>query len=544
MFFASFDFLAGVPLQSANILGMENIAKTSTTTESTWQERALKAEARVEFLVQEIGYLKAQMRVLQMKRFGSSSEKTNKDQMQLFFNEAEATARPLVPEPDLITVPEHKRAKKKRKRTLDLDGLPQNIIEYRLPEEELACSCCGNERHIMGSDKTCELRFVPAEISVDVHVQYLYSCRHCEGHGDGSSPVVIAAPKPNRAFLGSIASPSLVSHIIEEKYVKAVPLYRQEQQWIRQGTAISRQNMSNWVLHAADNWLKPIYDAMKTVLRQQDIVHVDETSVQVLSEKGKKAQSKSYMWLYSTGRYGPPIVLFEYQPSRAAKHPLKFLKGFKGYLSSDGYAAYKKIPNTINVGCWAHARRRFDEAVKAAGKGAKNSKAKEGLKFCNQLFTIEKELANCEPEKRYDQRLQHSKPVLELFLVWLKEINEVCVQKSHLGKAINYCLDQWETLNNFLLDGRLEIHNNRAERSIKPFVIGRKNFLFCVTPRGADASAITYSVVESAKANGLKPFEYIEYLLTQLPNSTSQELKKYLPWSEDIPEQCRTLKTK
>ena len=249
---------------------MKNIAETPATTESTWQKRALKAEARVEFLVQEIGYLRAQMRVQQMKRFGSSSEKTNKDQMQLFFNEAEATAKPLVPEPDLITVPEHKRAKKKRKRTLDLDGLPQNIIEYCLPEEEPACSCCGNKRHIMGSDKTRELRFVPAEVSVDVHVQYLYSCRHCEDHGDGST--VAAAPKPERAFPGSIASPSLVSHIIEKKYVKAMPLYRQEQQWIRRGTAISRQNMSNWVLHAADNWLEPIYDAMKTVLREQDIV--------------------------------------------------------------------------------------------------------------------------------------------------------------------------------------------------------------------------------------------------------------------------------
>ena len=231
------------------------------------------------------------MRLLQTKQFGSRSEKTHKDQMQLYFNEAEASAEPSASEAELVTVPEHKRAKKKSKKGQSLEGLPENIIEHNLPEEELTCTCCGHKRHVIRQEITRELRYVPAEVSVDVHVQNLYSCRHCESHGDGSTPVVVAAPKPQRAFPGSIASPSVVSHIIEEKYVKAVPLYRQEQQWERRGVSISRQNMSNWIMHAASNWLQPIYDAMKAELQKQDIIHADETSVQVLAEDGKKAQS-------------------------------------------------------------------------------------------------------------------------------------------------------------------------------------------------------------------------------------------------------------
>jgi transposase len=540
-------FLAGIHLFTANYLGMKNTAKTPTTTEQTWQERALKAEAQVELLSKKIGQLEDQMRLLTAKRFGPSSEKTNKNQMKLFdflFNEAEATAEPFAPEPELITVPGHKRAKAKGKRDQIFEGLPENIIEYHLPEEELACSCCGNQRHVIKQEITRELRFVPAQLSVDVHVQNIYGCRQCQEHGDGSSPVVVAAPKPNRAFTGSIASPSLVASIIDEKYVMGTPLYRLEQQWARRGPAISRQNMSNWVIHAAQSWLEPIYEHMKAELLKQNIAHADETTVQVLHEDGKKSESKSYMWLYRSGRYGPGIVLYEYQPSRAREHPREFLQGFKGYLVTDGYAAYNGIPDVTNAGCWSHARRGFDEALKAAGKAKKDSKAMEGLEFCNKLFSLEREFVDYEPEKRYEERLLQSEPLLEAFLAWLHETKDLSLPQSHLGKAIQYCLNQWEPLNTFLLDGRLEISNNLAERSIKPFVIGRKNFLFCNTPKGAKASAITYSLVESAKENGLKPYEYIEYLLQELPNANSSELDRFMPWSEQIPDHCRSPKRK
>ncbi len=354
--------------------------------------------------------------------------------------------------------------------------------------------------------------------------------------------MVIAAPKPKRAFPGSIASPSIVANIIEEKYVMASPLYRQEQQWARRGVAISRQNMANWVIYAAENWLKPVYDCMQAELMGQNIIAADETSLQVLKEEGKKPQSKSYMWLYRSGRYGPGIVLYEYQPSRSGEHPRKFLQEFNGYLMTDGYGGYNDIPGVTNIGCFAHARRKFDEAIKAAGKTTKKPKAAEGLEFIRKLYLIEKKLTDLGPEERYKERLLRSKPVLEAFLVWLQEIDKFCVQQSHLGKAVQYCLNQWDKLNGFLLDGRLEIDNNRAERSIKPFVIGRKNFLFCQTPKGATASAIIYSIVESAKENNLKTYEYLEYLLRKLPNATYSGLTKFMPWSEHIPDYIRLSK--
>lgn len=519
---------------------MEDTPKTQDSTEYSWQERALKAEAELAKALQKLEYLEAQLRLLTAKRFGRSSEKTSKDQLQLFedfFNEAESNAEPFAPEPELITVPAHQRAKRKKKKGVSLEGLPETVVEYRLPEEKLTCSC-GHERHIIGQEVTKELVVVPAQFSVTKHVQYVYACRHCENHGDGTAPVVVKAPKPNRAFPGSIASPSAVAHVIEEKYVMAVPLYRQEKQWERRGVKVSRQNMANWIM-AAQHWLQPIYDRMKQVLLSQDIIFADETTLQVLQEDGKKAESQSYMWLYRSGRYGPGIVLFEYQPTRSGEHPKEFLKGFKGYLVTDAYGGYNGIPDVTRVGCWAHARRGFDEAIKAAGKRSKAPQAAEGLKFCTDLFDIENALEDVDPKERYARRLLRSKPVLDAFLAWLEKTREECVKQSHLGKAVEYCLNHWKELNNFLLDGRLELSNNRSERSIKPFVIGRKNFLFCITPRGAKASATTYSIVESAKENGLKPFEYLTYLFTELPNATTKALDEFLPWSESLPDNCR-----
>ncbi len=309
------------------------------------------------------------------------------------------------------------------------------MVEYRLPEEELTCSC-GHERHIIGQEVTKELVVVPAQFSVTKHVQYVYACRHCENHGDGTTPAVVKAPKPNRAFPGSIASPSAVAHVIEEKYVMGVPLYRQEQQWSRRGVNLSRQNMANWIMHA-QHWLQPIYDRMKEKLLAQGIIYADETTIQVLKEDGKKAESQSYMWLYRSGRDGPGIVLFEYQPTRSGEHPKGFLKGFKGYLVTDAYAGYNGIPDVTRVSCWSHTRRGFDEAIKAAGRRAQDPKSLEGLKFCNALFDIERELEGLDPQERFEQRLQRSKPVLEAFLAWLEKTSAECVQQSHLRKAVS-----------------------------------------------------------------------------------------------------------
>jgi transposase len=305
------------------------------------------------------------------------------------------------------------------------------------------------------------------------------------------------------------------------------------------GVELSRQTMANWMIQGSNRWLWPLYERMRQHLLQKEILHADETTLQVL----EAANSTSYMWLYRTGRDGPPIVLYDYQSSRASKHPARFLETFKGYLHVDGYAGYNGLSDIRLVGCWAHARRKFDEALKAVPtKETTPTAAREGLEFCNKLFAIERELHNVTPKERYEERLVKSQPVVEVFSAWLKYQTPRVLPKSALGQAIQYCRNQWPKLTVFLEDGRLELDNNRSERSIKPFVIGRKNWLFANTTRGAKASATIYSVVETAKENGLNPFAYLSYLFEQLPNVDLQNpavIDSLLPWSASLPEGCR-----
>jgi transposase len=299
------------------------------------------------------------------------------------------------------------------------------------------------------------------------------------------------------------------------------------------------------MIYGANQWLRLIYHRMHQLLLKQDILHADETTLQVLREPNRPATSKSYLWLYRTGREGPPAILYDYQETRSGKNAKEFLTGFKGYIQVDGYAGYHKVPDVTLVGCWAHARRKFDEALKAlpsAKRLTSGTAAAEGLLYCNQLYKIERQLKELTPEERYEKRLELSKPVLDAFLTWLKIQESKVLPKSALGQAITYSLNQWEKLEAFLKDGRLEIDNNRSERSIKPFVIGRKNWLFSNTPRGARSSAIIYSIVETAKENGLNPYYYLRYLFEKLPNmDTTDEnaLDKLLPWSETLPIHCR-----
>ena len=243
----------------------------------------------------------------------------------------------------------------------------------------------------------------------------------------------------------------------------------------RLGVKISRQTLANWMIHGADRWLRPLYERMHEHLLKQDILYADETTLQVLREPGRSAESTSYLWLYRTGRAGPAIVIYDYQTTRASKHPRQFLSGFKGYLHVDGYAGYNGLPNITLVGCWAHARRKFDEALKALPTQQRNAAvaAKDGLEFCNQLFAIEREINEATAEERYKIRLERSRPVMEAFSAWLKQQSPKVLPKSAFGQAIKYCRNQWSKLEAFLRDGRLELDNNRSERSIKPFVIGR-----------------------------------------------------------------------
>jgi len=484
----------------------------------------------------KLNWLMEQLKLIRRRQFGSSSERSVPEQLSLF-NEAEKEARPQEPEPTVETIT-YSRRKRQGHREVMLEDLPVETIEYRLPPEEQICPQCGGPMHEMSTEVRQELKIIPAQVKLVKHVRYVYSCRRCELK-EVSTPVV-TAPAPSPVIPGSLASPSAVAYVMSQKYADGLPLYRQEEQLSRLGVELSRQTMTNWVICAAERWLSPLYDRLHEHLLRRDILQADETTLQVLHEDGRAAQAQSYMWLYRTGREPPPIVLFDYRTTRASKHPERFLAGFKGYLQVDGYPGYDGLPGVTLVGCWAHARRKFDEALKVLPADKRSgSVAMEGLEFCNQLFAIERDLKEAGPEERYKARLERSRPVLDAFSAWLKIQSPRVLPKSVLGQAIRYCQSQWGKLEGFLLDGRLELDNNRSERSLKPFVIGRKGWLFCNTPRGARASAIVYSIVETAKENGLIPFEYLRYLFEKLPNLGNGDLDELLPWSDSLPDTCR-----
>lgn len=521
---------------------------TTWTTEeiASLEQENLLLKQEIAALQKQLNQLTEQLRLALHHRFGRSSERTDvhRDQVRLdlVFNEAEEQAEPEAEEPTMETVTYTRRKKQPGGRDEMLAHLPVERVEYRLSEEERVCICCGHEMHEIGADVHRKLKHIPAQTIVVEHVQYKYGCRSCEKH-DIQSPVM-RAPMPKSAFPKSLASPSMVAYVMSKKYVDGMPLHRQEQHFARQGLALRRQTLANWVVVGATRWLSLVYDRLHEELCSRQYLHADETTLQVLHEPGRAAETDSYMWLYRSGRDGAPIVLFDYQETRSKEHPKRFLKGFEGYLHVDGYSGYHDVEGATLVGCWAHARRKFDEALKAlpAAERKQPTAARVGLEYCNQLFKIERALKDATPEKRHTERQKQSRPVLDVFLAWLEEQSGQVLPKSALGSAVSYCLNQWQKLVVFLEDGNLELDNNRSERSIKPFVIGRKNFLFANTPNGAKASAITYSIVETAKENGLDPYRYLEYLFEQLPNVQTDEratMDELLPWSDRLPEQIR-----
>jgi transposase len=490
-------------------------------------------------LSQQVNWLMEQMRLARHRQFGSSSEKSEYDQIN-FFNEAEANAGARATELELTVVEKHYRRKAAESKDRLPPDLPVEVVEHTLPEEEQVCPACGEALHVMGRETRRELKLIPAQAVIVEHVQYVYSCRACEKNA--CAVPVVKAPAAAPVIRGSFASPEAVAHIMTQKYVSGVPLYRQEQEFERNGIGLSRQTMSNWIVKCSQDWLEPIYGALHEMLCRQKILHADETTLQVLHEPGKAAQTDSYMWLYRTsGDTKMPIVLLDYQPDRKKTHPAEFLKGFKGYLHTDGYSGYHGLPDEIIiVGCWAHARRKFDEALKGLlPKDQAGSLALKGKQYCDRLFAFERTLEDCTLEERYRKRQGLAKPVMDEFFSWLSSLRPA--PKTGLGKAVHYTLEQWNYLKRYLLDGRLEISNNRAERSIKPFVIDRKNFLFANTSGGAKASAITFSIIETAIENGLNPYAYLTYIFKNAPNwdirNNPDALQKLLP--EHAHETCR-----
>ena len=508
---------------------------------------------KISELESRLDLLMEALRLTRHKQFGASSEKsedTLEEQLSFLFNEAEVFSAAEKAEESVTVVAVHKRHKK-HEYTLDSipEGIPVEQVEHRLEGEDLICPQCGNTMTEIGKEVVRTLEIIPAQTVVREDIYYTYACKNCSENADeGCETPVAKAPRKKNIIPGSFASPEAIAHIMTQKFVMGSPLYRQEQEINRKGIQLSRQTMSNWILRATEDYLAPVYEQLHKELLARDVLHADETTLQVLHEPGKTPQSESYMWLYRTsGDTDKPIVLYEYQPGRGAKHPKEFLEGFNGYLHTDGYAGYHNLPGEITiVGCWAHLRRKFDEAVKSLPKGkAKGSSASQGLTYCNLLFAIEQGLAekNATAEERYKERLEQAKPVLDAMFVWAN--SRTAAPKSALGKALTYLKEQWPYLVNYLRDGRLEISNNRAERSIKPFVIDRKNFLFANTPKGATGSAIMFSLIQTAIENGLDPYRYLTWLLRTANTADltdAQAVQNLLPWKVPaawkVPAEC------
>jgi len=483
-----------------------------------------------------------QLKLRQQKKFGASSEKADQNQISIadafsdLFNEAEVLQEPIVVESDQNTViPEYKR--KKSKRGSKFDTLPVETIEYKLSEEEKVCATCGSPMTKMKKEIRKELVIIPAEVKVIEHVTYVYSCRKCDKEGTGG--FIKAAESPRALVPKSVVSPSLMAYIINQKYTNAMPLYRQEQEFKRYDIQLTRQDLSNWTLKGA-TLLKPLFEALKQELLTNELLHADETTVEVLNEPGKKSTSKSYEWLYRTTKNAErPVIIYDYQVGRSGEYVKTFLKDWKGnYLHCDGYSGYKKLENVTLCGCLVHAKRKFHEAWQA---GQNNEEARKGEAYIQELFAIESEAdqLNYTAEKRLELRQKKSKKKLDEFYTWIDKVNSKTLPQSLLGKAITYALNQKEYLSNFLKDGRIQLSNNLAEQSIKMFVIGRKNWLFSNTPNGANSSSIIYSIIQTAIANNLKPMHYLEYVFEQIQLNKDLQISEILPWSLSIPEKCK-----
>ena len=416
-----------------------------------------------------------------------------------------------------------------------LNHLPEEEVLLELPEEQLSCGKCGGKMKPIGKKfLRHEMQIIPKQVKLLAYYAVTYACDNCE-KATGFAHIASVKP-PVPLMKHSLASPSTVAYIMTQKYVDGLPLARQEKIWAREGISLSRATMANWVIQCSQTWLKPLYKHMKQELLTHYVIHADETVVQVLKEDNKPATSESRMWLYaSAALLRHQVRIFEYQPDRSGKRPESFLRGFAGCLVTDGYTGYNQVQNVTHCGCWAHARRKWREAM-PEGATVKTSKAAIGFQYCNKLFAEERKCAPYQPKYRQEYRQNRELPILEEYYAWLKTVHPE--KGSKLEEAVRYSLNQKQHLMAYLDNGEIPISNNLAENAIRPFTLGRKNWLFCDTPKGAEASAIVYSLVESAKANGVEPFAYLQHVLVQLPylgkSHSHEELESLMPWAPYI----------
>lgn len=498
---------------------------------------------------QAIALLTEEVHNLRQNRFGRSSEKglteTN-GQLSFSFNEAEVTfdTTPKAEEPPLeeVVVKAHTRSKKKKgKREEELKDIPVRIEEHTLSDEELLRVFPDGKWSRLPDRVYKRLEFHPATFEVVEH--------HIAVYAGGKSKGVVSADRPVDLIQNSIATPSLVSGIYNFKYVNSMPINRLAQEFERNDVCIPTQTLCRWVILCTDRYLVRLYDRLKQELLNYHVIHADETPVQV-NRDGRPASAKSYMWVYRSGALEPhPFVLYEYQKTRKADHPKDFLKDFSGYCVTDGYQVYHTIDREREdlkvAGCWAHARRGFADVVKSLPKEKqKGTTAYKALQIIQTMSRYEKTYAGMSAEERLEKRKSRIAPLVDAFFAYLKSESVKIAPKSKTGKSISYCLNQEDYLRVFLEDGYVPMWNNAAERSIRTFCLGKKNWYLIDTVSGANASAIAYSIAETAKVNNLKPYEYFKYLLEEIPKHGEFEndfLDDLLPWSDALPEKCRKL---
>lgn len=527
-------------MENVNLQGFSPEAEAYIKTlEDTIHKQQLRIDQLTEMLLR-----------MQKNMYGQSSEKSRyvlgkdgEETAQLnLFNEAELQSNNKAPEPtpETIRISSHERKPKRTKEELIKD-LPVEEILCEIPEAERICDECGAAMRVLGKETVREeLEIIPAQVRVLRYIRFSYVCSACEKETGSASIKKAATPVP--VIRKSMASASTIAHVMYQKYVNAMPLARQETDWGYQGVALSRATLANWIIRAATDWLLPLWERQKVHLLKQNVVLADETVIQVLKEEGKKPSSESRMWVYGSSHCGwPKITLFEYQPTRSGEHARRFLAGYRAYLQTDGYGGYEKVPNVTRCGCWAHLRRRYEEAMPKEGKAKEGSAAAIGFGYCNQLFDIERDLKELGAVERLQKRQERSKPVLEAYLAWLSTIQ--ALEGSKLGEAVNYSRNQELALSRFLEDGHIDLSTNRIEKAIRPFVIGRGNWLFADTVKGAQASAIVYSIIETARANNLNIYQYLLHLFRQMPTVDFKVdptlLERFLPWSAELPDECR-----
>ncbi len=490
------------------------------------KEIILRMQQRYE---KENDLLHEQIRQLYDQLFGKKSEKYYGQSPQLLlFDMPEVD-----PEPELtekVEVQAHSRKKTGRKPLPD--NLPRVEVIHDIPEEEKVCAC-GAELARIGEEVSEKLDIVPAIIRVIRHIRPKYSCKCCEGVKD-SGPTVKIAPVPPQIIPKGIASAGLLAHILVGKFEDALPFYRQEKQFARLNVEISRTTMCNWAMKAAEA-CHPLLELLQHNILSGPLINIDETTLQVLKEPGRSPTSKSYMWVFRGGTLDKPILLYRYSPTRQGAVASTFLGDYCGIVQTDGYVGYDfldKEENIAHMGCWAHVRRKFIDADKARPKGAKAGSTTIALDYIGKIYRIEREIKKKKLSsiQAVALRQEKSQPLLDDFRKWLEKKSLSVAKKSLLGKAVTYTLNQWDHLNVFLDHGDVGIDNNNAENAIRPFVVGRKNWLFAGTPEGAEASAAIYSLIETAKASGLNVYNYLRYIFEKIPFAKSEkDFKALLP---------------